>query len=173
MTHSPSLRPIAGPLPSSEKVAIVFDERNIYYSCRQFLGGMPDYNVILSDALAGRTLTEKPKVVMSKIPKNEHIFQQLRREGYEVFRVSPMPLPDGSCKDRTDSYIYSLLFHLATSESDIIILVSSDGDFAPFLRTIKTKERKQVEVVGVFFSMSFDLEQVADRVIYLGKEHLL
>jgi uncharacterized LabA/DUF88 family protein len=132
-----------------EKVVILVDVQNVYYTTRQAYQANFDYNEFWARVTFDRTVVKAIAYAVDRGDEKQRQFQNiLRAIGFDV-RLKPfIQRADGSAKGDWDVGItldameYALL-------ADTVILVSGDGDFDLLVDKMRQGLGKRVEVFGV------------------------
>lgn len=132
-----------------QKVTILADVQNIYYTTRQAYAGHFDYNAFWSKATANRQVLKAIAYSCDKGDQKQRQFQNiLKGIGFEVKLKPYISRTDGSAKCDWDVGITIDALEYA-KQSDIVVLVSGDGDFALLVEKLRTDYGSFVEVYGV------------------------
>ena len=132
-----------------EKVAIFVDVQNIYYTTRQSYQRHFNYSAFWTQATANRTVVAAIAYAIDKGDSKQIGFQQiLRNIGFEVKLKPYIQRSDGSAKGDWDVGITLDVIEYAT-KSDVIILLSGDGDFDLLLNKVRSAYPITTEVYGV------------------------
>ncbi|EGR1126005.1 NYN domain-containing protein [Vibrio cholerae] len=132
-----------------EKIAILVDVQNVYYTCREQYGRHFDYNQFWSQVTQNRTVVKaNAYAIASKDPQQRQFHHILRGIGFEVMLKPFIQRSDGSAKGDWDVGIALDGYELA-QEVDTVVLVSGDGDFEPLVTRIAQHFQVKVEVYGV------------------------
>ena len=155
----------------AQKVAVLVDAQNLYYSYRRQYNGRVDYGKLLERVAAGRPIVRAiAYVICSPETDATNFLTALRQMGFEV-KSKPLKVrPDGSVKGDWDMGI--ALDALAIGQKvDTVCLVSGDSDFADLVTALKAKGVR-VESYGVRGSFAEELQRVSDAAFYID-EYLL
>jgi len=131
------------------RVAILVDVQNIYYTTRQGFGRQFNYRAFWAKVTEGREIVAaNAYAIDSRVGKQQGFQQILRDIGFTVKLKPFIQRKDGSAKGDWDVGITLDLVELA-EEVDTVVLASGDGDFD--LALLRAKERFDVntEVYGV------------------------
>ncbi len=132
-----------------EKIAILVDVQNVYYTTREKFGKNFDYNEFWRKVTSGRqVVVANAYAVASKQDKQRQFHHILRGVGFSVILKPYIQRLDGSAKADWDVGIAIDAIEIAP-DIDTIILVSGDGDFEILVNRIREKYGKKVEVYGV------------------------
>ena len=132
-----------------EKAAIFADVQNIYYTTRQTYQRHFNYSAFWTQATANREVVAAIAFAIDKGDSKQLGFQQiLRNIGFEVKLKPFIQRSDGSAKGDWDVGITLDVIEYA-AKSDVIILLSGDGDFDLLLNKVRNSYRVTTEVYGV------------------------
>ncbi|MDF2177746.1 NYN domain-containing protein [Aliiglaciecola sp. CAU 1673] len=131
------------------KVVLLVDVQNVYYTTRQIYQRHFDYNQFWRQATAGREVVKAFAYAIDRGDKKQQEFQNiLRAIGFEVKLKPFIQRADGSAKGDWDVGI--TIDALEYSEqADTVVLVSGDGDFDLLVDKLRVDKGKRVEVYGV------------------------
>ncbi|MBW3698126.1 NYN domain-containing protein [Vibrio sp. T187] len=156
-----------------EKIAILVDVQNVYYTTRDRYRSNFDYNQFWYVATEGReVLTANAYAISSQDPKQRQFHHILRGVGFDVKLKPFIQRRDGSAKGDWDVGIALDAIELA-EQADTIVLVSGDGDFEILVERIKERFNKPVEVYGVPGLTAQSLIDSATKFIPIEKDLLL
>ncbi|MCV6590921.1 MAG: NYN domain-containing protein [Marinobacterium sp.] len=156
-----------------QKVSIVVDVQNIYYTTRQTYHRNFDYNRFWAQATANRQVVHAAAYAISRGDEKQQQFQNiLRAIGFEVKLKPFIQRADGSAKGDWDVGITLDAMEYA-DVSDTLILVTGDGDFAMLVDRIRSKYKIPVEVYGVEKLTAAALIRAADRFVPIDSTLLL
>lgn len=133
-----------------EKIAILVDVQNIYYTTRQAFGRKFNYSAFWSAVTEGREVVAAyAYAIESRDGGKQFGFQQILRDiGFEVKLKPFIQRSDGSAKGDWDVGIVLDMVELA-EKVDTVVLASGDGDFDLALQRIKQRFDVETEVYGV------------------------
>lgn len=132
-----------------QRVAILVDVQNVYYTTRQVFGRHFDYNAFWARATAGREVVAAYAYAVDRGDDKQRQFQNiLRGIGFEVKLKPYIQRRDGSAKGDWDVGITLDAIELA-ERVERLVLVSGDGDFALLVQRIRQRFAIPVEVYGV------------------------
>ncbi|WP_227368618.1 NYN domain-containing protein [Halomonas sp. M20] len=158
---------------SGEKVAILVDVQNVYYTTRQAFGRHFDYNAFWARATAEREVVAAIAYAVNRGDEKQRQFQNiLRGIGFEVKLKPYIQRRDGSAKGDWDVGIALDAIELA-ERVDRLILVSGDGDFDLLLQRIRQRFDTASEVYGVAKLTAESLVRSASRFIAIEDALLL
>ena len=156
-----------------EKVAILVDVQNVYYTCKEKYRQHFDYNHFWYVATQGREVIKaNAYAIASQDPKQRQFHHILRGIGFEVQLKPFIQRRDGSAKGDWDVGITLDAIELA-EQADVIVLVSGDGDFELLVERIKQRFNKKVEVYGVPRLTAQSLIDVASQFVPIEQDLLL
>lgn len=156
-----------------ETVSILVDVQNVYYTSRQAYGRHFDYNKFWDRVTKGRTLVNASAYAIDRGDQKQKQFQNiLKAIGFDVKLKPYIQRSDGSAKGDWDVGIALDAMEYA-EQSDIIVLVSGDGDFDLLVNRMRAKHDSLVEVYGVEVLTAASLIDAADRFIPIELNLLL
>ncbi|TDO98218.1 NYN domain-containing protein [Marinomonas balearica] len=129
--------------------SIFVDVQNIYYTTRQTFRRGFDYNAFWAEVSTKYEIKNAFAYAIDRGDEKQKQFQNiLRAIGFDV-RLKPyIQRSDGSSKGDWDVGITIDVMEHA-QDSDVIILVTGDGDFSILVDKVKGKYNCRVEVYGV------------------------
>ncbi len=156
----------------TSRISLFADVQNIYYTCRQEFGRHFNYRALWDELTKGRELHTAVAYAIDRGDAGQMNFQRILKDiGFHV-RLKPyIQRRDGSAKGDWDVGITIDLLDAAPS-SDIIVLLSGDGDFDLALERAR-RDGAQCWVVGVEALTAKSLIDAADRFIPITEAHLL
>lgn len=132
-----------------QKVLLLVDVQNVYYTVRQVYGCNFDYNAFWSRATAGRQVVKAFAYATERGDQKQREFQNiLRAIGFEVKLKNFIQRADGSAKGDWDVGITIDAMEYA-GDVDAVVLVSGDGDFDLLAHKLREDKNRKVEVYGV------------------------
>jgi uncharacterized LabA/DUF88 family protein len=154
-------------------VALFVDVQNIYYTTKQAYQRHFNYQAFWQQATAGREVSTAIAYAIDKGDSKQQGFQKiLKNIGFDVKLKPFIQRTDGSAKGDWDVGITLDVIEYA-AKSDVIVLLSGDGDFDLLLRKIKQTTTAQTEVYGVPALTAQSLINAADRFIAIEPSLLL
>lgn len=145
-----------------EKVLILVDVQNIYYTTKQIFKCNFDYNAFWAEATKDREVVKAIAYAVYRGDQKQHQFQNiLRGIGFEVKLKHFIQRSDGSAKGDWDVGITVDALD-ESGEVDTVILLSGDGDFDILVDNLRKKKGKKVEVYGVEKLTANSLIEAAD-----------
>lgn len=156
----------------TSRISLFADVQNIYYTCRQEFGRHFNYRALWDELIKGRELHTAVAYAIDRGDAGQMNFQRILKDiGFHV-RLKPyIQRRDGSAKGDWDVGITIDLLDAAPS-SDIIVLLSGDGDFDLALERARG-DGSQCWVVGVEALTAKSLIDAADRFIPISEALLL
>lgn len=146
-----------------QKIAILVDVQNVYYTTKQAFGRNFDYNQFWAKVTQNRQVIKAVAYAIDRgDPKQQQFQNILKAIGFEVKLKPFIQRSDGSAKGDWDVGIALDAMEYAEL-SDTVVLVSGDGDFDLLADRIKTKKNATVEVYGVESLTADSLKQAASR----------
>ncbi len=128
-----------------QTVSILVDVQNVYYTTRSAYKRSFDYNLFWQVVSEGRKIDTAYAYAIDRGDEKQRQFQNiLRAIGFTVKLKPFIQRADGSAKGDWDVGITIDALECA-AHSDVIVLVTGDGDFALLADKIRTTYKKQVE----------------------------
>ncbi len=156
-----------------EKVTILVDVQNVYYTCRSAYQRNFDYNKFWKQATQDRTVVKAIAYAIDSGDEKQKQFQNiLRAIGFDVKLKPYIQRSDGSAKGDWDVGITLDGIEYA-EQSDTVVLVSGDGDFGLLAQKMITKYNCKVEVYGVPKLTAVSLIHAASQFHPIESELLL
>ncbi len=156
-----------------EKVVVLVDVQNVYYTTRQAFKRNFDYNQFWAVATEGREVVKAFAYAIDRGDQKQHEFQNiLRAIGFEVKLKPFIQRADGSAKGDWDVGIAIDAMEYAR-QADVVILVSGDGDFDILANKLRVDGNKKVEVYGVAELTARSLMNEASEFIPISGDLLL
>jgi uncharacterized LabA/DUF88 family protein len=156
-----------------EKVTILVDVQNVYYTTKQAYCRAFDYNAFWKKSTSNREVIKAIAYSCDKGDLKQRQFQNiLRAIGFEIKLKPYIQRSDGSAKCDWDVGITIDAMEYA-QESDIVVLVSGDGDFDLLAKKLRTAYHNYVEVYGVPKLTATSLIGSASKYIPIENDLLL
>lgn len=158
-------------MQTAQKLAVLVDAQNLYYSYRRQYNGRVDYGKLLERVAGGRPVVRAiAYVICSPETDATNFLTALKQMGFEV-KAKPLKVrPDGSVKGDWDMGI--ALDALAIGQKvDTVCLVSGDSDFADLSLALRAKGVR-VEAYGVRGSFAEELQRCSDAAFYIDEDLL-
>ena len=132
-----------------EKVTILVDAQNVYYTTKQAYGCGFDYNGFWKMATSNRKVVRAIAYSCERGDSRQRQFQNiLRAIGFEVKLKPYIQRSDGSSKCDWDVGITIDALESAR-DSNLVVLVSGDGDFDLLVKKLENDLGLKTEVYGV------------------------
>ncbi|MCE0495640.1 LabA-like NYN domain-containing protein [Vibrio salinus] len=132
-----------------EKIVILVDVQNVYYTAREAYQHNFDYNAFWRLVTENREVVNAFAYAIDRGDEKQRQFQNiLRAIGFEVKLKPFIQRSDGTAKGDWDVGITIDALECG-KEADTVILVSGDGDFSILLDTLSEKYGVKTEVYGV------------------------
>lgn len=158
---------------NKQGVSIFVDVQNVYYTTRDRFGKHFDYNKFWQQVTHNRTvITAQAYAIARHDEKQKQFHNILRGIGFQVQLKPYIQRRDGSAKGDWDVGITLDAIEWA-EKSDVVVIVSGDGDFDKLALRIKEKYGAQVEVYGVEDLTAQSLIEAADKYIPIEMPLLL
>ena len=156
-----------------DKIVVLVDVQNIYYTTRQSYNCNFDYNKFWAKATSNRRVIKAIAYAIDRNDEKQRQFQNiLRAIGFEVKLKPFIQRVDGSAKGDWDVGITLDAIEYA-KDADVVVLASGDGDFDMLVDKIRENFNAIVEVYGVPRFTSTSLIRAASKYIPIDKEYLL
>ncbi len=156
-----------------EKIVLLVDVQNVYYTTRQVHKCNFDYNSFWSMATSNRKVIKAIAYTTDREDKKQKEFQNiLRAIGFEVKLKPYIQRSDGSAKGDWDVGITIDAMEYAKM-TDVVVLASGDGDFDLLVEKIICDYGVSVEVYGVAQLTAKSLINEATKFIPIENKLLL
>jgi uncharacterized LabA/DUF88 family protein len=156
-----------------KRVSLFVDVQNVYYTTRQAFGAHFNYNAFWQQATAGREVVKASAFAIDRGDEKQRQFQNiLRGIGFEVKLKPFISRADGSSKGDWDVGITIDVMDWAAN-TDIVVLVSGDGDFDLLVERLIQRHNVEVEVYGVRQLAAGTLMRAATRFVEIDAALLL
>lgn len=150
----------------NQRVGIFIDTQNLYHCAKNIYGAKVNFDQVVKDGLAGRSLTRAVAyVITTEAGDEKSFFEALGKMGIETKTKNLQIFAGGSKKADWDVGLAVDAIKLAP-KLDAIILVTGDGDFVPLVEHLQN-EGCQVEVMSFGKATSAKLIEAADDFIDL------
>jgi uncharacterized LabA/DUF88 family protein len=148
--------------PKEQRVEVLIDVQNLYYSARNLYGAKVNFDAILKKAISGRKFVRAfAYVVRTKTGEEKPFFEALTKLGIET-RIRDLQEFYGGAK-KADWDVGITVDAIRTSTNvDVVILCSGDGDFVPLVEYLKN-QGKRVEVIAFGRTASSKIKEAADE----------
>jgi len=156
---------------SDQRVGILVDVQNMFYSARTLHQSKVDYSKLQSQLICGRKLVRAIAYVVQKPDVDQSaFFEALRRAGYEIRKKDLILRDDGSTRGDWD--VGMTIDALAlVHKLDTVVLVTGDGDFVPLVEALKGLGCR-VEIGSFEESTSNELMRCCDQFIPISPQVL-
>ena len=156
-----------------ERVVILVDVQNIYYTTRQAYGASFDYNRLWREVTADSQVVKAIAYATERGDEKQRQFQNiLRAIGFEVKLKPYVQRADGSSKGDWDVGITLDAMEYA-AQTDRLVLVSGDGDFDLLVQRVRDLHGVTVDVFGVPELTAFSLIRAASSFTAIEGDWLL
>ncbi len=156
-----------------QKIVILVDVQNVYYTTRQAYGQPFDYNRFWARVTSDRQVVKAYAYAIDRGDTKQREFQNiLRAIGFEVKLKPFIQRADGSAKGDWDVGITLDAMEYADL-ADTVVLVSGDGDFDMLVDRLRESKGKRVEVYGVPQLTADSLIRSASEYFPIAEELLL
>lgn len=156
-----------------ERVVILVDVQNVYYTAQNVFGRNLDYNAFWRIVGSNRTIVKAVAYAIDRGDEKQRQFQNiLKAIGFEVKLKPFIQRSDGTAKGDWDVGITLDAVEFA-KDADVLVLVSGDGDFALLVDKLRFDFNVIVEVYGVPKLTSNSLINAASRYFPIDGDLLL
>ncbi len=156
-----------------EKIVVLVDVQNIYYTTKEAYDCNFDYNEFWEQATSNREVVKAIAYAIDRGDEKQRQFQNiLRAIGFEVKLKPFIQRSDGSAKGDWDVGITLDAIEYA-KETDVVLLATGDGDFDLLVDKIRKDLNVTVEIYGVRQFTSTSLINSASRYIPIENGLLL
>ena len=156
-----------------EKVIVLVDVQNIYYTTQHIHHCNFDYNQFWSQATAKREVVKAFAYAIDRGDEKQKQFQNiLKAIGFEVKLKPFIQRADGSAKGDWDVGITIDAMEYA-KQADVVVLASGDGDFDILVKKLCADYGVSVEVYGVQQLTAGSLIEAASKYIPIENSLLL
>ena len=148
-----------------QRVAILVDVQNLYYSAKNLYHSRVNFKNIIQLVTQGRKLTRAIAYAVDTAEETNKVFiDALHEGGFEIKQKPIQVFVDGSKKADWDIGIAMDAIRLS-SKVDSIVLVSGDGDFCPVVNYLQQSQGCLVEVMAFGRTTNKELREIADDFI--------
>jgi uncharacterized LabA/DUF88 family protein len=160
-------------IKSMEKVAVVVDVQNIYYTTKEFHNCDFNYNAFWAKATSNSEVVKAIAYAIDKGDEKQKQFQNILRGcGFKVKLKPFIERSDGSAKGDWDVGITLDVIEYA-KKSDVVVLASGDGDFDLLENKIRKDFDVSIEVYGVSQFTAVSLINSASKFVSIEDDLLL
>ncbi len=153
-----------------QRVAVLVDVQNLYYSAKGVYKAHVSYKNLLSLCIQNRVLTRAIAYVIRTPQRTEDTFlEAINSAGFEVKEKDLQVFADGAMKGDWDLGIAMDAIRLG-HKVDSIILCSGDGDYVPVVNYLQQSLGCLVEVVAFGKTANKQLKEIADDFINLDEQ---
>ncbi len=154
---------------SEQRVAVLVDIQNLYYSAKVLFGKKVNFKKVLDEAVSGRKLIRAIVYgIRTTEGLEEKFFDALEKQGFEVKTKDLQIFPGGQKKGDWDVGIAVDAIKMSKG-LDAIVLVSGDGDYIPVVEYIQNTTGCRVETMGFLESTSAKLVEKSDDFTNLSE----
>lgn len=154
----------------AQRVGVFIDTQNLYHSAKNLYKTKVNFEMVLKEALAGRTLIRAMAyVVTTESGEEKSFFDALAKIGIET-KTKDLQIFFGGAKKADWDVGMAIDAIKMAPKLDTVVLATGDGDFIPLVEYLKTKEGCQVEVIAFGRSSSGRLKEAADDFIDMDLE---
>lgn len=152
----------------NQRVGIFIDTQNLYHCAKNIYGAKVNFDQVVKDGLAGRSLTRAVAyVITTESGEEKSFFEALGKMGIETKTKNLQIFSGGAKKADWDVGLAVDAIKLAP-KLDAIILVTGDGDFVPLVEYLQNFGC-QVEVMSFGKATSAKLIESCDDFIDLDE----
>ncbi len=152
-----------------QRVAVLVDIQNLYYSARVLYNKKVNFKNILLEGVARRKLIRAIAYGITTLEGSEEKFlEALVKHGFEVKTKDLQIFPGGAKKGDWDVGIAVDAIKLSKN-LDVIVLISGDGDYLPMVTYVQNTTGCRVEVMAFSESANGKLIEQADNFINLSE----
>ena len=156
-----------------EKVLVLVDVQNIYYTTRQAYQRNFDYNRFWALLNQKRKVVKAIAYAIDRGDEKQRQFQNiLRAIGFEVKLKPFIQRSDGSAKGDWDVGITLDAVEYAPM-ADVVVIASGDGDFDLLAKKLRENLNRRVEVYGVPQFTAASLIDAASAYIAIDDDLLI
>lgn len=153
-----------------QRVAVLVDIQNLYYSAKNLYNARVNYKNLLTTVVQDRLLVRAiGYVIKADESKENDFFDALNNAGFEVKEKALQIFLGGAKKGDWDIGIAMDAIRLG-HKVDSIILVSGDGDFRPVVNYLQQSLGCLVEVVAFKKTANKELIELADDFINIEEQ---
>lgn len=152
-----------------QRVGVLVDIQNLYYSAKVIFKKKANFGQILKDGVGDRKLIRAIAYGIKTLEGQEDkFFEALEKQGFEVKTKDLQIFPGGAKKGDWDVGVTVDAIKLSKS-LDVIILVSGDGDYIPLVEYIQSTTGCRVEGMAFLESTSGKLVEKLDKFTNLSE----
>jgi uncharacterized LabA/DUF88 family protein len=148
-----------------QRVAILVDVQNLYYSAKNLYHSRVNFKNILGLILQWRKLVRAIAYAVDTVEETNKVFiDAIHESGFEIKLKPIQTFVDGSKKADWDVWIAMDAVRLG-GKVDSIILISGDGDYVPVVNYLQQSQGCLVEVMAFWRTTNKELRELADEFI--------
>jgi uncharacterized LabA/DUF88 family protein len=148
-----------------QRVAILVDVQNLYYSAKNLYHSRVNFKNILGLILQWRKLVRAIAYAVDTVEETNKVFiDAIHESGFEIKLKPIQTFVDGSKKADWDVGIAMDAVRLG-GKVDSIILISGDGDYVPVVNYLQQSQGCLVEVMAFWRTTNKELRELADEFI--------
>ena len=152
-----------------ERVAVLADVQNIYYTVRDRYSSHFDYTTFFREVTSGRKFVKVIAYATDRGDRKQIEFQNILRQiGFEVKLKPFIQCGDGSAKGDWDVGISLDMVEYAR-KADVLVLASGDGDFTSVVEKVLGEHEVRVDIYGVLELTAFSLKQAATSFVPINE----
>lgn len=160
-------------LEEQRRIAVYADIQNIYYTVQERYRRNLNYAALWKQLLGFGEIVRAVAYAVDRGDDNQRKFQhKLKEIGFTVKLKPYIQRADGSAKGDWDVGITIDVLE-ESADTDIVVLATGDGDFAPLIERIKIKYGVEVWVISVTSLTAKSLIDAADKHIPINGEMLI
>ncbi len=156
------------PKLSEQRVGVLVDIQNMYYSARVLYNKKVNFKNLLAEAVGDRKLIRAIAYGVRTVEGlEEKFFDALGKQGFDLKTKDLQIFADGSKKGDWDVGIAVDAIKMS-QKLDVIVIASGDGDFIPLLEYLQATSACRIEVVAFAESASSRLMEKSDEFLNLS-----
>lgn len=153
-----------------QRVAVLVDIQNLYYSARVLYKKKVNFKNLLTESVGDRKLIRSIGYgIATEEASEDKFFDALEKAGYEVKTKDLQIFPGGQKKGDWDVGVAVDAIKLSKNV-DVIILASGDGDYIPLVEYLQATTGCRVEGVSFGESTSMRLIESLDDFLNLSDD---
>ncbi|MCF7820090.1 MAG: NYN domain-containing protein [Candidatus Pacebacteria bacterium] len=153
-----------------QRVGVLVDVSNMYHSAKNLYNKRVNFGKVLEKAVAGRKLIRAVAYVIHTDTEEEtSFFEALLQQGFEV-KMKELQIFSGGMKKADWDVGIAMDAIKLSSNLDVIVLVSGDGDYIPLIEYIQNTTGSLIEVMGFRKTTSSRLIDQADDFTNLSDD---
>ena len=155
-------------------MGVLVDVSNMYHSAKNLYKRNVNFGEVLKTAVAGRKLIRAAAyAIKTKTGEEEAFLEALSQQGFEV-KVKDLQIFFSGVKKADWDVGITVDAIKLSSNLDVIVLVTGDGDYLPLVEYLQHTKGCLVEVIAFQKTCSSRLIEAADDFIDIGsyRKHL-